>query len=122
QDNKSLMAEITSLKDLLSQSSNATEALKTREAEFNSKLDNSGLEHKREIETLNKELELIRQEYNSAESKIEQLTKEHAELRQSVQKNIEELNEAKEALVKRDTIEVDLKTHIEQLKSELAAL
>lgn len=122
QDNKSLMSEITSLKDLLSQSSNATEALKTREAEFNSTLDSTSAEHKKEIETLNKELEAIKQEYNSAEAKIEELTKEHAELRQSVQRNIEELNQAKEALVKRDTIEVDLKSHIEQLKSELAAL
>lgn len=122
QDNKKLMTEIASLKDLLAQSSNATEALKTREAEFNSKLDNSSSEHKKEIETLNQELNTIKQEYNAAESKIEELTKEHAELRQAVQQNIEELNTAKDALVKRDTIEVDLKSHIEQLKSELATL
>lgn len=122
QDNKKLVNEITNLKDLLVQSSTATETLKTREAEFNKKLDLSSAEYQQEIGNLNKELETIRNEYQSAESKIEQLTKEQTELRQQVQKNIGELNQAKDALVKRDTIEVDLKSHIEQLKSELAAL
>ncbi|SGZ47547.1 CIC11C00000005909 [Sungouiella intermedia] len=122
QDNKKLVIEITNLKDLLAQSSTATETLKTREAEFNKKLDSSSTEHHKEIENLNKELESIKNEYQSAESKIEELTKEQADLRQQVQKNIEELNQAKDALVKRDTIEIDLKSHIEQLKSELAAL
>lgn len=122
QDNKKLVNDITNLKDLLVQSSTATETLKTREAEFNKKLDLSSSEYQQEIGNLNRELETIRNEYQSAESKIEQLTKEQAELRQQVQKNIGELNQAKDALVKRDTIEVDLKSHIEQLKSELAAL
>ena len=48
--------------------------------------------------------------------------KEQAELKQEVQRNIEELNKAKDDLVKRDTIEVDLKSHIEQLKTRLAKL
>lgn len=122
QDNKRLVNEITNLKDLLAQSSSATEILQTREAEFNRKIDLTSTEHQQEIENLNKELGTLKNEYQSAESKIEQLTKEQAELRQQVQKNIDELNQAKDALVKRDTIEVDLKSHIEQLKSELAAL
>lgn len=122
QDNKNLMLEIAGLKDLLSQSSNATETLKSREAEINAKFDLTNSEHQKEIVAMNKELESIKNEYLAAESKIEQLTKEQAELRQEVQRNIEELNTAKDALVKRDTIEVDLKSHIEQLKSELAAL
>lgn len=122
QDNKKLVEEILSLKELLLQSNNATEALKLREADFNSKLDANSEEHQKEIETLNKELTVIQHEYQSAEAKIEQLTKEQVELRQEVQKNIEALTEAKEALVKRDTIEVDLKAHIEQLKNEITAL
>lgn len=122
QDNKKLIAEITGLKELLDQSNAATETLKSREAEFNLKLDLSSSDHQQEIEKLNKELETIRNEYQSAESKIEQLTMEQSELRQQVQQNIKELNEAKDALVKRDTIEVDLKSHIEQLKTELAML
>lgn len=122
QENKKLIAEITNLKDLLTQSSTATETLKSREAEFHQKMDLTNSEYQKEIENLNKELETIKSEYLSAESKIEQLTKEQAELRQQVQRNIEELNQAKDALVKRDTIEVDLKSHIEQLKTELAFL
>lgn len=121
-DNKKLMKEITDLKELLSQSSTATETLVSREAELNEKMSLSSADHRREIENLNKELLTIKHEYLSAESKIEQLTKEQAGLRQQVQRNIDELNQAKDALVKRDTIEVDLKSHIEQLKSELAAL
>lgn len=122
QDNKKLVTEIANLKNLLDQSSNARETLKTREIEFNEKLDSQGADHQKEIENFNRELESIKSEYTSAEQKIEQLTKEQAELRQEVQRNIEELNKAKDALVKRDTIEVDLKTHIEQLKSEIATL
>lgn len=122
QENKRLVGEIADLKDLLTQSSNATEALKAREVETNSKLDLSTAEHKQEIETLKKELHAIEAEYTAAESKIEQLTQEHSRLRQSVQENIQALNDAKDALVKRDTIEVDLKSHIEQLKSEIAVL
>lgn len=122
QDNKKLMIEIAGLKDLLTQSSTATETLKTREAEFNERIDTNNSEHQQEVELLNKELESIKTEYQSAEARIEQLTKEQAELRQEVQRNIEELNNAKDALVKRDTIEVDLKSHIEQLKIEIQDL
>lgn len=122
QDNKKLITEITNLKGLLTQSSTAAETLKNREVEFNQKFDSQSTEHQQEIQNLNKELETIKNEYQSAESKIEQLTKEQADLRQEVQRNIEELNQAKDALVKRDTIEIDLKSHIEDLKSELARL
>lgn len=122
QDNKKLMSEIASLKELLTQSGNAAETLKTREAEFNDRIDLTNSEHQKEVELLNKELEAMKNEYQSAEARVEQLTQEQADLRQEVQKNIEELNKAKDALVKRDTIEVDLKTHIEQLKSEIKNL
>lgn len=121
-DNKQLIIEIAGLKELLTQSNTAAETLKNREIEFNQKFDSQGVDHQLEIEALNKELEAIKNEYQSAEAKIELLSKEQADLRQEVQSNIEELNQAKEALVKRDTIEVDLKSHIEQLKSELAQL
>lgn len=121
-DNKSLMEEIDSLKELLSQSSSATEALKTREVEFNEKFDSQNDAYKKETELLNVELESIRKEYQTAEVRIEELTKEQAELRQEVKRNIEELNEARNALVKRDTIEVDLKSHIEQLQAQLTSL
>ncbi|KAK6455403.1 P-loop containing nucleoside triphosphate hydrolase protein [Scheffersomyces xylosifermentans] len=122
QDNKKLVEEITSLKSLLEQQGAAHETLKTRELEFNQKFDSQNQEHQEEIVALNKELESIKAEYASAEQKIEQLSKEQADLRQDVQRNIEELNKAKADLVRRDTIEVDLKTHIEQLKKELANL
>lgn len=122
QDNKKLVSEITNLKKLLEQQGSAHEALKTRELEYNERFDATNVEHQQEIENLNRELESIKGEYLNAEKRIETLTKEQADLRQEVQRNIEELNQAKDALVKRDTIEVDLKSHIEQLKSELANL
>lgn len=43
-------------------------------------------------------------------------------MKEEVQRTLEELNNARNDLVKRDTIEVDLKAHIEQLKAELAQL
>lgn len=122
QDNKKLMEEIANLKALLEQQGQAHETLKTRELEFNEKFDSQNAEHQQEVENLNRELETIKSEYASAGAKIEQLYKEQAELKQEVQRNIEELNKAKDDLVKRDTIEVDLKSHIEQLKTELAKL
>ncbi|CAK7901364.1 myosin-2 [[Candida] anglica] len=122
QDNKKLIAEISNLKDLLDQSSSAHEVLKTREIEFNEKFDSQNVEHQAEIENLNKELESIKTEYNAAEKRIEVLIKEQSDLKLDVQKNIEELNNFKGELIKRDTIEVDLKSHIEQLKSELTSL
>lgn len=122
QDNKKLMTDITALKSLLDQSSSATETLKARELEFNEKFDSQSLSHRDEIENLNNELASIRNEYRLAETRIEELTKEQADLRLEVKKNIEELNEAKNALVKRDTIEVDLKSHVEKLKLELSRL
>ncbi|KAF3985705.1 hypothetical protein FT663_04912 [Candidozyma haemuli var. vulneris] len=121
-DNKSLMEEIDGLKNLLTQSSSATETLKARELEFNEKFDVQNENYKKEVESLNVELESIRKEYQSAEMRIEELTREQAELRQEVKQNIEELHEAKDALVKRDTIEVDLKSHIEQLQLQLSSL
>ncbi|KAI3402956.2 MYO2 [Candida oxycetoniae] len=122
QDNKKLMEEIQSLRDLLSQQGQAQETLKSRELEFNNKYETTMLDHKQEVEDLNNELALIKSDYASAQAKIEQLSKEQIELKQEVQRTIEELNQAKDDLVKRDTIEVDLKTHIEQLKSQLAEL
>ncbi|KAL6450902.1 MYO2 Myosin-2 [Candida maltosa Xu316] len=122
QDNKLLIAEITNLKELLEQQGRAHETLKNREIEINEKFDSQTAEHKQEVETLNHELEAIKSEYASAEAKIEQLYKEQAELKEEVKKTIAELNQAKDAIVKRDTIEVDLKSHIEQLKSEIAQL
>lgn len=122
QDNKKLVQQIEQLKGLLAQSGDAHETLKSRELEFNQKFDDQNAEYRSEIEGLNRELESVRAEYTSAEKKIEELTKEQAELRQEVKRNIDELNEAKNALLKRDTIEVDLKTYIEQLKSEIATL
>lgn len=122
QDNKKLVVEINNLKDLLEQQSAAHETLKTREMEFNDRFDGQNVKHQQEIENLNRELEAIKTEYSNAEQKIDELTKEQAELRQEVQRNIEDLNKAKEDLVRRDTIEVDLKSHIEQLKSEISNL
>lgn len=121
-DNKTLMEEINGLKELLSQSTSATEALKSREIEFNERFDSQNDSNKKEVELLNAELESIRRDYQTAESRIEELTKEQSELRQEVKRNIEELNEARSALVKRDTIEVDLKSHIEQLQAQLTSL
>lgn len=121
-DNKNLMEEIKNLKELLSQSSSATETLKNRETEVSEMLDTQNNAHQREIELLNTELSSIRKEYQAAEMRIEELTKEQAELRQEVKRNIEELNEARDALVKRDTIEVDLKSHIDQLQAQLSKL
>ncbi|RCK63086.1 Myosin-2 [Candida viswanathii] len=122
QENKSLMVEIASLRELLDQQGRAHETLKSREAEFNEKFDSQSVEHQQEIENLNRELQAIKAEYTSAETKIEELHKEQAELKEEVKRTIEELTQAKDDLVKRDTIEVDLKTHIEQLKSEIAQL
>ena len=122
QDNKKLVGEITQLKSLLDQSSHAHETLKTRELEFKESLDNKGKEHQLEIENLNKELGSIKNEYSSAETRIEELIKEQSDLRQEVEKNIAELQSTKDALVKRDTVELDLKAHINQLKSEVATL
>ncbi|KAK6465204.1 P-loop containing nucleoside triphosphate hydrolase protein [Scheffersomyces coipomensis] len=122
QDNKSLVVEITNLKNLLEQQNAAHETLKTREVEFNEKFDSQNEDHQREIENLNKELEAIKADYTSAEQRIEELTKEQAELKQEVKRTVEELQAAQADLVKRDTIEVDLKTHIEQLKAEISQL
>lgn len=122
QDNKKLVTEIASLKALLEQSSTAHESLKAREIEFNEKFDSHNEEHQVEIFNLNKELESIKGEYTAAEKRIESLIKEQNELKVEVQKNISELNSFKDELIKRDTIEVDLKSHIEQLKSELSTL
>ncbi|KAK6204511.1 P-loop containing nucleoside triphosphate hydrolase protein [Scheffersomyces amazonensis] len=122
QDNKSLVIEITNLKNLLQQQNLAHETLKNREVEFNEKFDSQNVNHQREIANLNKELEAIKADYSSAEQRIEELTKEQAELRQEVKRTVEELQAAQAELVKRDTIEVDLKSHIEQLKAEIIQL
>lgn len=122
QDNKKMMIEISNLKNLLEQSSTAHETLKTRELEFNEKFDSQSEEHQQEVETMNKELESIKSEYTAAEKRIEVLIKEQNDLKLEVQKNIQELNSLKDDLIKRDTIEVDLKSHIEQLKSEISTL
>lgn len=122
QENKKLTAEIANLNDLLAQSLAATQVLAAREAETRACSDVSASQHQHEIEQLDRELAKIKAEYQEAELRIEKLVAEQAELRQEVQVNIEELNTAKEALVKRDTIEVDLKAHIQQLKTELNAL
>ncbi|KAL7665833.1 Myosin-2 [[Candida] zeylanoides] len=122
QDNKKLMTEISSLKSLLEKSSDAHDTLKSREVEFNKKFDSQDQGHQMEIATLNKELESIKSDYSAAEKRVEALIKEQNLLKAEVQKNLEELNDCKDQLVKRDTIEVDLKTHIEQLKNELSNL
>lgn len=122
QDNKKLQEEIHLLQSLLEQSSTAHETLKQRELEFSSKFNTQDSEHQEEILNMNKELEVIKQEYASAQLKVEQLSKEQQDLKAEVAQQISELQEAKSALVKRDTIEVDLKSNIEQLKSEIAAL
>jgi myosin-5 len=122
QENKSLLTEISNLKDLLEQQKSAQEVLKSRELEYQSNSESRDIQHGEEILELNKELANLKADYSKAEQKIQELSKEHADLRQEVQTTIDQLKEAKEALVKRDTIEVDLKAHVEKLKSEIAAL
>ncbi|CAN3360820.1 myosin-2 [Diutina catenulata] len=121
-ENKQLLAEITSLKGILEQSRQAHDALKSRELEFNAKYDAKDAQYLEEVDTLNKELAAIKSDYAAAEAKIDDLTKEQTALRAQVQSTIDELHAAKQDLVARDTIEVDLKQHVEQLKSELAAM
>lgn len=121
-DNKKLVGEIAGLRSLLEQLSSAQEALKTREAEFLAQMGALDEAHQVEIGRLNRELEGIKTEYANAEQRITALTRDQAQLRQEVQRNIDELNAAKDALVQRDTVEVDLKTHIAQLKQEIAGL
>lgn len=122
QENKNLLVEISNLRALLEQQKSAQDILKSRELEFQSKYDERDAQHAQEINNLNKELEAIKSDYNAAELKIQELSKEHAELREEVQTTIDQLKEAKEALVTRDTIEVDLKAHVEKLKAEIATL
>lgn len=121
-DNKKLIAEIANLKELLAQSNDVHNTLKNKELEFKQKYDSQNVDHQKEIASLNEELDNIKAEYTAAEKKIEEITREQNELKQEVLKNIEELNKAKEDLVKRDTIEVDLKSLVEQLKSEINVL
>lgn len=115
QENKKLTLEIASLNELLAQSTAATKALEARDVAQDA-------EHQSQVAQLDQELGAIKAEYQAARSKIEALTKEQADLRIEVQRNIDELTSAKELLVKRDTIEVDLKLHIELLKQEIAQL
>lgn len=122
QENKKLISEITDLRGLLQQQGSAHEALKLRESEYNQNSSAQNESHQQEIAALNKELESINAEYVSAEQKIAELTKNQLELKLQVQVNLDELSKAKEELLQRNTIEVDLKTHIEHLKSELANL
>lgn len=122
QDNKALVREINGLKELLGQSNSATETLKSRELEFSKKFNSQNESYQRDIDSLNAELATIKKDYHEAEIRIEELIKEQADLRHQVKQNIEELNQARDALVKRDTIEVDLKSHIELLQTQLSAL
>lgn len=122
EENKRLVTEITNLKGVLSQSASAAETLKTREMEFGMQLGTQTAAHRKEVEDLRADLSRIKDEYDAAEKRVEQLSNEQADLRQRLQSNIEELNAVKDALVQRDTIEVDLKSHIEQLKAEITAL
>lgn len=122
QDNKKLISEITSLKSQLEQSNNHHDILKTKELEFKEKFNVQNDEHQVEINNLNKELLTIKNEYQSAELRIEELTKEQNSLKQQVQENLEDLKNAKDELLKRDTIEIDLKANIDQLKNELSTL
>ncbi|CAH6721104.1 myosin-2 [[Candida] jaroonii] len=122
QDNKKLISEITSLKSQLEQSNNHHDMLKSKELEFKDKFNSQNDEHQTEINNLNEELLTIKNEYQSAESRIEQLTKEQNSLKQQVQDNLQDLKNAKDELLKRDTIEIDLKNNIDQLKNELSTL
>lgn len=122
QDNKKLVEEITGLKSLLNQSNQAHEGLKTKELEFQNRFDTQSSQHQAEIESLNKELTIIKNEYQSAETRIEELTREQNNLKQQVSQHLKDLKLVKDELLKRDTVEVDLKNHIEQLKGELSNL
>ncbi|CAN3374780.1 hypothetical protein DIURU_002242 [Diutina rugosa] len=122
QENKQMMEEIAHLQGLIEQHKSAQELLKSRELEFNAKYDERDAQHLQEVADLNQQLDTLKQDYEASENRVIELTKEQQDLRKQVSETLAELNKAREEIISRDTVEVDLKANIASLKQELATL
>lgn len=121
-DNKKLTLEIETLQKKLQDNQSNRAMLNAREKEFNDTLNATKGEYISQIDALNADLAQTKLNYKESEGKLKRLLKEQSELKETVQQNIEELNQARDQLAKYDNNEQDLKKTITQLKQEIIAL
>ncbi|CCH42118.1 Myosin-2 [Wickerhamomyces ciferrii] len=121
-ENKSLTAELESLKQSLEDSHKTHEDLKTRELGHQQKFTEQADSHSKEIEDLNNELNKSKVDLEQATEKIKELTSLQTQLKNEVKETFEQLNHAKDELLKHENNEDDLKKQISTLKNELDIL
>ncbi|GMM35428.1 myosin 2 [Saccharomycopsis crataegensis] len=121
-DNKKLTQEIEGLQKKLQDNSSSRAMMASQEKEFNEMLSSTKTEYTSQIDSLNSELAQTKLDFKESEGKLQRLMKEQAELKETVDLNIEELNQARDQLAKYDNNEQDLKKTITQLKQEIIAL
>lgn len=121
-DNKRLNKDIEGLQRKLQDDSSNKEIISMKEREYHENISSVKLDFTSQIEKLNTELSQTKLDFKESESKLHQLVRQQKELKQTVELNIEELNQAREQLSKYDNNEQDLKKTITQLKQEIISL
>ena len=119
EDNNKLVEEIEQLQKLVEKTQKEHEIIQSKSIENDeSHLTQVG-EYENSINELNKEIELIRSEYEQAKEKIETLTASQEKLKEDLKINLEELKKAQEDLISSND-EKELLVHtVDKLKLEL---
>lgn len=121
-ENRSLIAEIETLKAAIDDSKTKHEELKTRELNFQQKFDSQKHSHVKEVEALTTDLSKTKSELETSIAKIQELAELQSQLKEEVKDTLAKLELAREELKKRDTVESDLKNELALLKKEFDQL
>ncbi|ODV83782.1 hypothetical protein CANARDRAFT_202443 [[Candida] arabinofermentans NRRL YB-2248] len=122
QENASLVSEIEKLQSLVQESQSAHQTMKSRELEFNNKLDSTVAQHGETIASLNEDINKYKIDYDAAKKMVDELTESQAQLKKELQENVQQLREAQEELSKSKDEKDTLNGSILQLKQELIEL
>ncbi|CAI2032040.1 hypothetical protein SEUBUCD646_0H03520 [Saccharomyces eubayanus] len=121
-ENKEMTERIKGLQIQVEESVKLQETLENMKKEHLVNIDNQKNKDMELQKTIEDNLQSTEQDLKNAQLELEEMVKQHNELKEESKKQLDELDETKKALVEHQTLNGDLQNEVKSLKEEISRL
>ncbi|CAI4065254.1 hypothetical protein SUVZ_08G3450 [Saccharomyces uvarum] len=121
-ENKEMTERIKELQVKVEESAKLQEALENMKKEHLVNIDDQKNKDMELQKTIEDNLQSTEQNLKNAQLELEEMVKQHNELKEESRKQLDELDETKKALVEHQTLNGDLQNEVKSLKEEISRL
>lgn len=121
-ENKEMTERIKELQVQVEESAKLQETLENMKKEHLVNIDNQKNKDMELQKTIEDNLQSTEQNLKNAQLELEEMVKQHNELKEESRKQLDELDETKKALVEHQTLNGDLQNEVKSLKEEISRL